>query len=473
MAKIEKLVEIDRAPGEVFDLLCSADNLSHWLPGVTQAQLIQGNHSRWFLARDGEADAEIVERRVPEYVRWRVSRGGETLKLAGALIETQSGDTILRISVDDGGSSTVASTHSLEQDLFGATTTNDAHSTLDDSLQHFKSFAEGGRAGVAGREVATTTALAGKALPASAAAPVAAPLNTQTRSATAYAVQPNTQAANADSETTLVTASPRVKREAAATPAFSAPVATASTVRRDDVAPQRRGNGLLTLAAASLAAVLVVAALAWAYLSGRSDAARHSNEATQSAAIESAPLTTTTDAGAAAQPTASPSVSSEPASDGRLDSVEPSTSANDARAAAPDSDTSQPALPNAPAGDAAGVLRESLDQWIAATNAVDLGGQMRFYAPTLERYYLRRGFTRDAVRDDKAALARRAKLRNVETENTRITVAPDNTTATMLFRKNYSFDDSPTRSAVLQELRWRRTPEGWRIISERDLRVLR
>lgn len=124
-------------------------------------------------------------------------------------------------------------------------------------------------------------------------------------------------------------------------------------------------------------------------------------------------------------------------------------------------------------GDNAAVLRDSLGEWINATNAADLGAQMRFYAPTLERYYLRRGFTRDAVRGDKAALGKRARLRNVEIEDPQITVAPDNTTATMRFRKNYSFDDSPTRNAVLQELRWRRTPEGWRIISERDLRVLR
>ena len=480
MAKIEKLVEIDRAPNEVFDLLSAADNLPHWLPGVTHVQLVEGNRSRWFLARAGEADAEIIERRAPEYVRWRVSRGGETLNLAGDLIETQSGDTILRVSVDGGGSSTLASTHTLERDLFGVAAAGDAQSTLNDSLRQFKMFAEGARFETAEREGAGTTTLASKAMSASAAA-VAAPHNPQARSATTYAAQPNPQTADADPETTLVTAPRRAQPVAAATPAFSAPVAAAATaanpVSHDRVAPQRDRNGLLPLAAASLAAVLMVAALAWAYFSGRSDAERHRDTASQSAAVGSEPVTTTNDAGANAQPdvqpTAVPSASSEPVSEERLGSVSSSSPANDSPAAAPDSDTAQPARPNTTAGDDASALRNSLGEWIAATNATDLGGQMRFYAPTLERYYLRRGFTRDAVRDDKAALARRARLRNVEIEDTRITIAPDKTTATMLFRKNYSFDDSPTRNAVLQELRWRRTPEGWRIISERDLRVLR
>ena len=461
MAKIEKLIEIDRTPDEVFNLVCSADNLHQWLPGVTQARLLQGNHSRWFLGQAEEADVEVVERRAPGLVRWRVSRGRETLSLSGALTETRNGDTILQISIDDDGSAAATSAHTLEQDLLGVTAAGNAQVTLAESLKRFKSIAEGTRAVDAGRQTATSAA--------------AAPLDTQNRSTTTYTARPDSRAADIDAETTLVTSPPRVKRETIATPAFSAPVAAADDrrVERDGVATRKRGNGLLTLAAASLAAVLLVAALAWAFLSGRSDAARTGGAAARSGAIESASVTATPDASVAARPITSPSAASEADSGDRLNSAEPSDSANDSRAAAASAGTLRPARPIAPASDSATALRDSLGEWIAATNAADLGGQMRFYAPTLERYYLRRGFTRDAVRDDKAALARRARLRNVDTENPQITVAPDNVTATMRFRKNYSFDDSPTRNAVLQELRWRRTPEGWRIISERDLQVLR
>ena len=46
----------------------------------------------------------------------------------------------------------------------------------------------------------------------------------------------------------------------------------------------------------------------------------------------------------------------------------------------------------------------------------------------------------------------------------------------MRFRKRYQIGGSPGSSArtgeVLQELRWRRTPGGWKIVGERDVRVL-
>ncbi len=56
-----------------------------------------------------------------------------------------------------------------------------------------------------------------------------------------------------------------------------------------------------------------------------------------------------------------------------------------------------------------------------------------------------------------------------------LTFAQDGHTATTLFRKSYSRGDSarPQSGEVLQELIWRKTDHGWKIISERDLRVLR
>ena len=50
----------------------------------------------------------------------------------------------------------------------------------------------------------------------------------------------------------------------------------------------------------------------------------------------------------------------------------------------------------------------------------------------------------------------------------------DGRTAVMRFRKRYQITGGPaSRSGeVLQELRWRRTEGGWRIVSERDLRAI-
>jgi hypothetical protein len=47
--------------------------------------------------------------------------------------------------------------------------------------------------------------------------------------------------------------------------------------------------------------------------------------------------------------------------------------------------------------------------------------------------------------------------------------------AIMRFRKQYITQrgSQSQRGEVIQELRWQRTLEGWKIFSERDVRVLR
>jgi hypothetical protein len=56
-----------------------------------------------------------------------------------------------------------------------------------------------------------------------------------------------------------------------------------------------------------------------------------------------------------------------------------------------------------------------------------------------------------------------------------IRLSRDGQTAVMRFRKKYAISGGVTerRGEVLQELRWQRTRDGWKIVSERDLRVLR
>ena len=115
-------------------------------------------------------------------------------------------------------------------------------------------------------------------------------------------------------------------------------------------------------------------------------------------------------------------------------------------------------------------LRASLDGWLAATNARDVGGQMKFYAPNVEAFYLARNASRESVRAEKSRLFSQARAVDVRASDPDIRLSRDGRTAVMRFRKRYRIDERG--GEVLQELRWRRTGEGWRIVGERDLRVI-
>jgi ketosteroid isomerase-like protein len=121
-----------------------------------------------------------------------------------------------------------------------------------------------------------------------------------------------------------------------------------------------------------------------------------------------------------------------------------------------------------------GELRAALGEWLAATNARDVGRQMNFYAPTVDAFYLTRNTPRAAVRAEKARVFATAQAVNVQAAPPDIRLSRDGRTAVMRFRKRYQITGGAgARSGeVLQELRWRRTPDGWKIVSERDLRVL-
>lgn len=123
-----------------------------------------------------------------------------------------------------------------------------------------------------------------------------------------------------------------------------------------------------------------------------------------------------------------------------------------------------------PATDTRAELRASLNEWIAATNARDVGKQMTFYAPNVEAFYLSRNASRAAVREEKSRLFSQARAVDVRASEPEIRLARDGRTAVMRFRKRYRIDERG--GEVLQELRWRRTDSGWRIVSERDLRVI-
>ena len=125
--------------------------------------------------------------------------------------------------------------------------------------------------------------------------------------------------------------------------------------------------------------------------------------------------------------------------------------------------------------DQAGSLRSALDRWIDATNKKNIEEQMSFYMPELKAFYLTRDVPRTSVRVEKNRVFAAAKSIDISAEEPEIIFQDGGRTAIMRFRKKYRVEDkSKTRSGeVVQELRWQQTNGGWRIFSERDVRVIR
>ncbi|HXH69882.1 MAG TPA: nuclear transport factor 2 family protein [Pyrinomonadaceae bacterium] len=123
--------------------------------------------------------------------------------------------------------------------------------------------------------------------------------------------------------------------------------------------------------------------------------------------------------------------------------------------------------------DEADTIRETLNQWIAATNRRNIEKQMSFYMPELKAFYLARNASRNSVRVEKIRLAA-VKSIDIRAEEPEIIFQDGGRTAIMRFRKKYKVEDKSRirRGEVVQELRWQRTTGGWRIFSERDIKVI-
>jgi ketosteroid isomerase-like protein len=120
-------------------------------------------------------------------------------------------------------------------------------------------------------------------------------------------------------------------------------------------------------------------------------------------------------------------------------------------------------------------LRSTVDSWLAAHNARNLTQVTNFYMPNVSAFYLTQNTTRAAVRAEKARLFQEPGMSIRRTGDPQITFGQDGNTATTIFRKSYSRGDAsqPQSGEVLQEIVWQKTNRGWKITSERDLRVLR
>ncbi len=119
-------------------------------------------------------------------------------------------------------------------------------------------------------------------------------------------------------------------------------------------------------------------------------------------------------------------------------------------------------------------LSSALSNLISATNSRDVKRQMNYYAPKLNAYYLTRNTSQDAVRAEKNRIFSRADAVDIQTGKPDIDLSPDGQKATMRFRKKYDIKQgTKSRSGeVIQELQWVKSGDGWRIVSERDVKVI-
>ncbi|MCA1633490.1 MAG: hypothetical protein LC802_07170 [Acidobacteria bacterium] len=165
----------------------------------------------------------------------------------------------------------------------------------------------------------------------------------------------------------------------------------------------------------------------------------------------------------------------------RWDIYEETQAAREAREAREGVDASVASGPRMqPAAETGGVaaaaaLREALDEWVGATNARDIEKQMRFYATPVRAFYLARNVSRAFVRNEKIRIFASAQVIDIRAEEPEIIFRDGGRTAIMRFRKRYRIEKGSRtqRGAVIQELRWQRTGAGWKIFSERDIRVIR
>lgn len=133
---------------------------------------------------------------------------------------------------------------------------------------------------------------------------------------------------------------------------------------------------------------------------------------------------------------------------------------------------STPFVSNPASAETIAELRDLLAVWIEATKERKIEEQMEFYAPRLTRFYQARGVSQDAVRAEKQRVFGRANMVEMTVSEPEITFSPNGRTAKMHFRKKYYIRGGPgeRRGEVQQELRWQLFDDGWKIISERDLR---
>jgi hypothetical protein len=115
-------------------------------------------------------------------------------------------------------------------------------------------------------------------------------------------------------------------------------------------------------------------------------------------------------------------------------------------------------------------------EWLDATLARDFAAQSAFYPETMDAFYLWRDVPKSAVLAEKRRVFEQARTIDISMEPPQVLIDSGARTGRMYFRKTYAIEGKGKLNRtgeVLQELRWAREEDGWKIVSERDLRVIR
>ncbi|MDQ3650815.1 MAG: hypothetical protein M3458_11200 [Acidobacteriota bacterium] len=282
-----------------------------------------------------------------------------------------------------------------------------------------------------------------------------------------------------DPERTIVT--PRFDREAVRHARPATPFASLAAMRQKRFWPA----GIIALCVAAGIAGGILAGLALlSYKNSRaerspvvdaSSAGDASQDGSNPADREIVGTTVTPQSSATTTPAASgstPPVTDEDVSAARRTPSPPGGDARGQLATGGETPTKEAAPATSNKSQAA--LRGAFDEWIKATNSRNINRQMKLYNQRVGTFYRSRNASRDAVRAEKTRTFGRADKVDIIAGTPEVKLSPDGRTATMVFRKKYAIKEGQRerRGEVLQELRWQNTDGAWRIISERDLRVI-
>jgi hypothetical protein len=115
-------------------------------------------------------------------------------------------------------------------------------------------------------------------------------------------------------------------------------------------------------------------------------------------------------------------------------------------------------------------------QWLEATLARDFAAQSAFYPEMMDVFYLWHDVPKSAVIAEKRRVFEQARTISIRIDPPQLLVDSGARSGRMYFRKTYAIRGNGKLNRtgeVLQELRWAKQEDGWKIVSERDLRVIR
>lgn len=446
MQRVAKEIEINAPVAEVFALFSRFDHFPRWMKGIKSVEWSAPNLTRWTAeAPDGaplEWEAEVTELAPGRHLAWHSIGGDVQAKGEARFIATPHGTTLLRLILgyalpqqQQAGTSVGAFVDNLDQ-------------RLSEDLIWFRLHAEREAAGVESIDKVIAPAAVDTPVPPDQGATEASAVHFDSFSGMLRAGQPIRAARP-------ITAPFDERLEAATVAPPDSRLQAPASVQTHRARLPLVLLGLLLIGAVGLFALSRRRASVAEQPLGQPAASPLASGLGSNSSGEPSPTIVATAPTLVAETRPSPAATLE------LHQAETAEAA--------------PTAGNAPGADARAAINTTINGWLAATNDKDVDAQMLFYVPVLQRYYLQNNYSRAAVRAEKVRRFAQADRVQVSTGKPEISLAQNGGTARVRFRKNYeiAYRTGTQSGAVLQELVLTKSSDGWRIVSERDLRVLR